>query len=55
MMTLQRFLIVGLVIFLLGLAALYTGINRAPFRQGEPGHNQKHGSSSLQFNEPART
>ena len=42
-MTLKKFLVVALVIFLAGLAGLYGGINRAPFRQGDPGHHQQHG------------
>lgn len=44
-MTLQKFFIIGLLVFLLGLTALYTGINRAPFREAG-GHPSDH--SSLQ-------
>lgn len=46
MMNLQRFLLGSFIVFLLGIAMLYTGANRAPFRQHHPGH-QQHQSSGL--------
>ncbi|HWR55944.1 MAG TPA: hypothetical protein VN462_05525 [Negativicutes bacterium] len=45
-MNLQRFLLWSLIVFLLGLAVLYTGANRAPFRQSSPGHGQHQSSLS---------
>lgn len=45
-MKLQRFLLGSLIVFLLGIAVLYTGANRAPFRQPNPAHSQ-HQSSLL--------
>lgn len=47
MMNLQRFLAGALIVYLLGIAALYAGINRAPFRQHGPGHQSQHQSSWL--------
>ena len=42
-MTLQKFLFIAFVIFLLGIGVLYTGINRVPFRNS--GH--EHHTSAL--------
>ncbi len=48
-MTLQKFLLVALVIFFAGLGLLVSGVNRAPFRQinPQPQHQQGHSSSGL--------
>ena len=45
-MTLQRFLVAALLVFVLGIGALYAGSNRVPFRQGEShGQEMQHKSS----------
>ncbi|BBB89482.1 MAG TPA: hypothetical protein PKA28_14820 [Methylomusa anaerophila] len=45
-MTLQRFLVIALLVFLLGIGVLYAGVNRVPFRHG--GNHEMH-KSSLTF------
>lgn len=48
-MTLQRFFVAGLLVFLLGLSAVYAGANRAPFRDrgGHPhGHSAPHADAA---------
>lgn len=42
-MTVHKFLVISLVVFLVGLAVLYTGGNRVPFRQ-QGGTHEKHQS-----------
>ncbi|MDR3590118.1 MAG: hypothetical protein P4N41_10730 [Negativicutes bacterium] len=47
-MTLKRYLAVAFIVFVVGAAVLYSGLNRAPFRYNGhvPGH--KHDSSRLE-------
>lgn len=45
-MNLSKFLIIALLFFFLGIVALHTGINRAPFKkapveQHQPGHTSQ--------------
>jgi len=42
-MTLQRFLVVAFLVFVLGIGAVYAGVNRVPFRQ--EGAHEMHKSS----------
>jgi len=42
-MTLQRFLVAAFLVFVLGISAVYAGINRVPFRQ--EGAHEMHKSS----------
>lgn len=52
-MTLGKYLIFSLAVFLAGLTVLYLGVNRAPFRQAPPpsGHPMKqHGQVPLNKN-----
>lgn len=46
-MSLERFFIGALVVFLLGLGVLYSGVNRAPFRDHNPGSHHPHTHSVL--------
>jgi hypothetical protein len=47
-MKLGKYIILALLFFLAGLAALYSGVNRAPFRQTLPEHSPKqHGQAPL--------
>jgi len=46
-MTLNRFLVLSLFIFSLGIVILYNGLNRVPLRQIDPNATHKHGHSSL--------
>lgn len=46
-MKLEKFLVFALLLFFLGITALYTGINRVPFRQAEPGSHQTHSHAVL--------
>lgn len=43
-MTMNRFLVVSFLVFILGVAALYSGVNRVPFRQ-QGGTHEMHKSS----------
>ncbi|WP_094603213.1 hypothetical protein SPSIL_012150 [Sporomusa silvacetica DSM 10669] len=43
-MTLQRFLVAAFLVFVLGIGAVYAGVNRVPFRQ-EGGAHEMHKSS----------
>ncbi len=43
-MTLHRFVVVSFLVFVLGLVALYTGVNRVPLRQ-QGGTHEMHKSS----------
>lgn len=43
----EKFLIFALILFFLGITVLYSGINRAPFRQAEPGSQQTHSHAML--------
>jgi fatty acid desaturase len=51
MMPLYRFLILSLVIFFLGIAVLYNGLNRVPFKNMGHDPNHQNGHSSLLLNE----
>lgn len=51
-MTLQKFILVALVVFFVGIAALFSGINRAPFRYVNPDSQNKHGHSSWLIQPP---
>ncbi len=42
-MTLQRFLVIAFLVFLLGIGVLYAGVNRVPFRHS--GNHEMHKSS----------
>ncbi|HWR42649.1 hypothetical protein [Sporomusa sp.] len=46
-MTLHRFLVVSFLVFVLGIVALYSGVNRVPFRHHDGSHEMH--KSSLQF------
>lgn len=46
-MTLNRFLILSFLLFSLGIAILYNGLNRAPLRPIDPNTPHKHEHSSL--------
>ncbi|WP_371379567.1 hypothetical protein [Sporomusa aerivorans] len=48
-MSLKKFLISALIVFLAGVAILYSGANRAPFRQHNPNgpHPQTHSAAPL--------
>lgn len=48
-MSLERFFIGALVVFLLGIGVLYSGVNRAPFREHNPGSHHSHTHSVLPF------
>ena len=50
-MTLHRFVVVSFLVFVLGLVALYTGVNRVPLRQ-QGGTHEMH-KSSLQVPAPS--
>jgi hypothetical protein len=43
-MTLQKFLLIAFLVFLLGIGVLYLGVNRVPFRHS--GHEQHKSSLS---------
>ncbi|MDF2875125.1 MAG: hypothetical protein K0R22_1808 [Sporomusa sp.] len=43
-MTLHRFVVVSFLVFILGLVALYSGVNRVPLRQ-QGGTHEMHKSS----------
>lgn len=47
-MTLQRFLVIAFLVFILGIGAIYAGVNRVPFRQG--GGHDMHKSSLTPVN-----
>jgi hypothetical protein len=51
-MTLQKFLLVALVVFFVGIALLFAGVNRAPFRPAHPDSPNQHGHSSWLFQSP---
>ena len=50
MMTVGRYLIVAIVVFLIGLTALHAGVNRPPFRQApQQEHTGKqHGAAPVE-------
>jgi hypothetical protein len=43
-LTLHKFLVVSFLVFVLGIVALYTGVNRVPFRH-QGGTHEMHKSS----------
>lgn len=45
-MTFQKYIFVALILFFVGIASLFSGINRAPFRQNNPDMEYQHGHSS---------
>lgn len=51
-MTLQKYILVALVVFFVGIAALFSGVNRAPFRHINPDSQNKHGHSSWLIQAP---
>lgn len=51
-MAVRKFILVALVIFFAGIAGLYGGVNRAPFRQDNPEMHNQHGHSQP-MNHPA--
>jgi hypothetical protein len=51
-MTLQRFIAVAFVVFVAGVMVLYSGLNRAPFRQNNHGPGHQQGHSSLTTRQP---
>lgn len=51
-MSLQRFLAAAFVVFIAGVVILYSGLNRAPFRQNNHGPGHQQGHSSLTTRQP---
>lgn len=55
-MTLQRYTVFAIVLFLLGASILYSGFNRAPFRQApNHAHPAQHGQLLPEQNQTAAT
>jgi len=48
-MSIERFLVGAFIVFLVGIGVLYSGVNRAPFRQQNPGGQHPPTHSVLPF------
>lgn len=54
-MTMNRFLVVSFLVFILGVAALYSGVNRVPFRQQGGTHEMHKSSLQVAYNDTRPT